>query len=323
MKAMAYHEYGTVDGLRMEDVPTPEPRRGEVQVQVHCSSVNSWDWDLVRGKPFIARIGGLLRPEHQILGADIAGTVASVGPGVAGLEVGDEVFGDVSECGWGGFGEFVAVPATTLARKSPSMTFEEAAATPQAGLLALQGLRYKGRIDPGDTVLVNGAGGGVGTFALQMAKTWGATVTGVDNAAKHNTLKEAGADIALDYRTVDFTKTGERYDRILDVVGNRSLGAYRRALEPGGAVGLVGGRTSTLIRVAVGGLITTRSSDKEAGVVVHRPNPKDLDVMTALFETGSVVPVIDTVYPLEQVPEAIGHVGEGNAHGKVVISVIS
>jgi len=241
VKAIVYTKYGPPDVLELKEVEKPTPKDNEVLIKVHAASVNSWDWDLLRGTPFLNRLGGLLKPKYKILGADIAGRVEAVGRNVKRFQPGDEVFGDLSECGWGGFAEYVCARENALALKPASMTFEEVAAVPQAAVMALQGLRDKGQIQPGQKVLINGAGGGVGTFAVQIAKSFGAEVTGVDSTRKLDMMRSIGADQVIDYTREDFTKSGQRYDLILDVVAYRSIFDYKRALSPKGIYVFVGG----------------------------------------------------------------------------------
>ena len=321
MKAVVYAEYGSPDVLRLKDVAKPTPKDDEALVNVRAASVNSWDWDLLRGRPYLARVGALRRPKHEILGADIAGRVEAVGRNVQQLRPGDEVFGDISGCGWGGFAEYVCARERALAPKPASMTFEEAAAVPQAAVLALQGLRDKGRIRSGHRVLINGAGGGVGTFAVQIAKSFGADVTGVDSARKLDTLRAIGADRVIDYAREDFTKNGQRYDLILDVVARRSIFDYQRALRPNGRFVVVGGATARILQVAVLGPVLSRTSGKNMGLLLHRPSMEDLEVVKELVEEGKVAPVIDRRYPLSEVPEALRYFGEGHVQGKVVVTV--
>jgi len=319
MKAIVYHKYGSPDVLELKEVEKPTPKGNEVLIKVHAASVNSWDWNLLRGTPFLVRLGGLLKPKYKILGADIAGRVEAVGRNVKQFQPGDEVFGDISGCGWGGFAEYVCARENALALKSASMTFEEAASVPQAAVLALQGLRDKGQIPPGQKVLINGAGGGVGTFAVQIAKTFGAEVTGVDSTGKLDMLRSIGADQVIDYTKEDFTKNGQRYDLILDVVAYRSIFDYKRALRPNGICVLVGGSMAAIFKALFFGSLITRG--KKIGVLMHKPNKNDLNSMKELFEAGKVVPVIDRHYPLSEVPEALRYFGEGHVQGKVVITV--
>ena len=321
MKAIVYTEYGQPEVLQLKEVEKPAPKDDEVLVRVHAASVNSWDWDLLRGKPFLNRIGGLLKPKYEILGADIAGRVEAVGNSVKELQPGDEVFGDISGCSWGGFAEYVCARESALALKLASMTFEQAAAIPQAGILALQGLRKKGNIEPGQKVLINGAGGGVGTIAVQIAKSLGAEVTGVDSAEKLDMLHSIGADHVIDYTQEDFTKNGERYDLILDVVAHRSIFEYRRTLEPGGVFVLIGGSGATIPQIMLLGPLISIFGSRKIGFLLHKPNRNDLNSLNDLFETGKAVPIIDRLYTLGEVPEALRHLGGGHVKGKVVITM--
>ena len=321
MKAMVYHKYGSPDVLELQEVERPTPKDNEVLVKVHAASVNSWDWDLLRGKPFVNRLlFGLLKPKTKILGCDIAGRVEAVGRNVKQFKPGDEVFGDLCASEWGGFAEYVCARENALALKPASMTFEQVAAVPQAAVMALQVLRDKGQIQPGQKVLINGAGGGVGTFAVQMAKSFGAEVTGVDSTRKLDMLRSIGSDQVIDYTQEDFTKNGQGYDLILDVVGNRSIFDYKRALSPKGIYVMVGGSTALIFQLLFLGSWISMTGSKKMGILAHQPN-KDLDFMKELFEAGKVVPVIDRRYPLSEAAEALRYFGKGHAQGKVVITL--
>ncbi|WHY88283.1 NAD(P)-dependent alcohol dehydrogenase [Neobacillus novalis] len=321
MKAMVYDKYGTTDVLTLKEVEIPTPQDNEVLVKVHAVSVNSWDWDLLRGKPFLARMGGMLKPKYKILGADIAGRVEAIGRNVKHLQQEDEVFGDISWCGWGGFAEYVCIHEEALSIKPASMTFEQAAAIPQAAVLALQGLRNKGQLQEGQTVLINGAGGGVGTFALQIAKLHGAEVTCVDSAIKLDMLKSLGADHVIDYTQEDFSQNGLFYDLILDVVGTRSIFDYKRSLNPKGKYVMVGGSLSLIFQLLLLGPLISKTERKNMAILVHKPNKDDQNILKNLFVSGKLAPVIDRRYSLSQVEEAIRYLGEGHVKGKVVISV--
>ncbi|MEX0927351.1 MAG: NAD(P)-dependent alcohol dehydrogenase [Dehalococcoidia bacterium] len=321
MKAMVYTRYGSPDGLELKEVDRPAAQVGEVLIKVYASSVNSWDWDLLRGRPYVARFSAVRRPKFRILGADVAGRVEAVGGGVKRLQPGDEVFGDISGSGWGGFGEYVCAREDVLALKPAGMTFEEAAAVPQAGVLALQGLRHRGQVQPGQKVLVNGAGGGVGTFAVQIAKSYGAEVTGVDSAAKLDMLRSIGTDHVIDYTQEDFAKNGQLYDLVLDVVGYRSVFDCRRALAAGGVYVMIGGATGRIAQTALMGPFISRTSGKKMGLLLHKPNREDLDFVAELVEAGKVAPVVGGRYSLSEVPEALRCIGEGRALGKLVIVV--
>lgn len=321
MKAMVYDKYGTTDVMTLKEVVIPTPQDNEVLVKIHAVSVNSWDWDLLRGKPFLVRLGGMLKPKYKILGADIAGRVEAIGKEVKHILPGEEVFGDISWCGWGGFAEYVCVHEDSLSLKPSSMTFDQAAAIPQAAVLALQGLRKKGQFQAGQTVLINGAGGGVGTFAVQIAQLHGAIVTCVDSTVKLDMLKAMGADHVIDYTQEDFMKTGRSYDMILDVVGNRSIFEYKRILNPAGTYVMVGGSLSLISQILFIGPLISKMEGKNMKILVHKPNKQDQNLLQELFVDGKINPVIDRRYSLGQVAEAIQYLGEGHAKGKVVIIV--
>ena len=321
MKAVVMERYGGADVLGLRDVPVPRPGAHEVLVRVQAASVNDWDWAMVQGRPFAARLlHGLLKPRVATPGCDIAGRVEAVGTGVEALQAGDEVYGDLCECGFGAFAEYVCVPAATLARKPAAMTFEQAAAIPQAAMLAVQGLVDVGGIQDGQRILLNGAGGGVGTFALQLAKLHDVEVTGVDRGSKLDMLRAMGADHVVDYMEQDFTRSGEAYDLILDVKTDRPLRAYARALRPGGTYATVGGDTARLLRVAALGSLVARGSRKRLRVVALKPN-KDLAFVNELFEAGGVTPVIDRLYALEEVREAFRYYSTGDHKGKIVVAI--
>jgi NADPH:quinone reductase-like Zn-dependent oxidoreductase len=320
-KSIVFPKYGLPDVLELRDIEKPDPKGNEVLVKIHAVSVNDWDWGLLRGKPFANRIMfGLLRPKKvKTLGLDIAGIVEAIGNDVEKFQQGDEVFGDLSAVGFGGFAEYVCAPEDVLSFKPANMSFEEAAAIPQAGLLAYQGLR-KGNIKPGDTVLINGGGGGAGTFAIQIAKSLGAYVTGVDSKHKTDVMRSVGADAVIDYTEEDFTKNGKQYDMILDTASHHSISDYGRALKPGGIFVTVGGSMARIIPIALLGPLITKIGSKKIGVHLHEAN-KDLILLMELVGKGRVVPVIDKIYPLNEVPQALRYFGKSQHKGKVVISV--
>jgi NADPH:quinone reductase-like Zn-dependent oxidoreductase len=320
MKVIVYTKYGPPEVLQLKEVAKPTPKDDEVLIKVRAVSVNRSDWEGLRGKPLYARIGGLLRPRQQILGSDIAGRVEMAGRNIRRFQPEDEVFGDILPR-MGGFAEYVCARESALALKPPSMTFEQAAAIPQAAVIALQGIRDKGQVKPGQKVLISGAGGGAGTFAVQLAKFYGAEVTGVDNTGKLDFMRSLGADHVIDYTREDFTKNGKQYDLILDIVAHRSVFAYKRALRANGGYFLAGGSVATMLQVLLLGPWISMIESKKMRVLAVRPNTEDVDFMTELIEAGKVRPVIDKTYALSEVPEAIGYVGEGHARGKVVISV--
>ena len=320
VKAVVYTEYGAPDVLRFTDIDTPEPDDGEVLVKVRAVSLNLSDWEALRGTPLYARIGGLRRPRRHVLGSDIAGRVASVGPGANRFRRGDDVFADILSH-LGGFAEYVCVPESVLEPMPAGMTHEEAAALPQAGAIALQGIRDRGQVRPGHRVLINGAGGGSGMFAVQLAKVDGAEVTGVDNAEKQDFMRAMGADHVLDYRNVDYTRTGERYDVILDLAGYRSAFAYRRALAPGGRHFFVGGSVATLLQMLLVGPLIGRASDRKVRLLPVKLGARQLAPLVELCRQGTVRTVIDKRFALHEVPEALRYLGGGHAKGKVVITV--
>ncbi|KGE20271.1 alcohol dehydrogenase [Paenibacillus wynnii] len=323
MTAMVYDTYGLPEVLRLEKVDVPAPQDHEVLIEIHAASVNSWDWDLLRGKPYITRLGSLRKPRYRILGADIAGRVVAVGAAATRFRPGDEVFGDLSGCGWGGFAEYVCASEEALTPKPAGLSFEQAAAIPQAAVLALQGMRDKGNLQKGHRVLINGCGGGVGTFAVQYAKWIGAEVTGVDSTGKLDMLRVIGADYVLDYTKVDFTASGLKYDLILDVVGNRSVVALKRALKSGGTYVMVGGSIHRILLALLAAPLSAWLERKTIALLVHKPNHEDQMVWKALVEAGQVVPVIDRQYPLSDTAQALRDLGEGRAKGKIVVSMKS
>jgi NADPH:quinone reductase-like Zn-dependent oxidoreductase len=304
MRAAVYDRYGGPEELRIEEVPVPSPAAGQVLVRVAATSVNLSDWECLRGSPLYARMGGLRAPAVRTLGSDIAGWVEAVGPGVTGFSPGDEVYGD-NLASKGGFAEYAVAPATALALKPTGLTFVEASTLPQAAAIALQGTAGVG---PGCRLAINGAGGGSGSFAIQLAKRAGARVTGVDNAAKLEFMRSVGADEVIDYRRQDFTSAGP-FDMILDLVAHRSVFAYRQALARGGRYRCVGGTVPTLLRVLV------------AGWVVGRLTGRRIGVLGARCVTGDITVHVDRTVELADVADALAYVGEGHALGKVVVEI--
>ena len=320
MKAIVYHEYGPPDVLKLEEVQKPTPADNELLIKVHAVSLNRSDWEGLIGKPLYARIGGLFKPGNKIPGSDIAGTVEAVGKDIKQFKPGDEVFGLMLNYG-GGFAEYACKSEKALALKPAGMTFEEAAAIPQAAFIALQGIREKGQVLPGQKVLINGAGGGAGTFAIQLAKLAGAEVTGVDNTEKLELMRSLGADHVIDYTKEDFTKNGKQYDLILDVIAHRSVFAYQRALAPNGNYFMVGGSVATMFQMLLLGPWIRRTTGKKIRLLVVQTDSKDLVYMTKLIESGKVVTVIDKRYSLSEAAEALQYLGEEHAKGKIVIEV--
>lgn len=322
MKAIVYTKYGAPDVLELKEVEKPTPRDDEVLVKLHAVSANAADLHLLRGDPFLLRlVSGLLKPKNTILGADIAGRVEAVGKNVKEFQPGDEVFGDISACGWGGFAEYVCARENALVLKPACLTFEQAAAVPMAAVTALQGLRHKRQIQPGQKVLINGASGGVGTFAVQIAKSFGAEVTAVCSTRNVAMARSLGADHVIDYTQEDFTKNGQRYDLILAVNGYQSISDYQRALSPAGMYVMSGGSGAQMSQAMLLGPWISMTGSKKMGNLLAKPNQKDLVFVKELLEAGKVVPVIDRRYTLSEVPEAIRYLEEGHAKGKVVITL--
>ena len=322
MKAIVYRTYGPPDVLNLAEVEKPVPADDEVLVKIHAVSVNRSDWEGLIGRPLYARLGGLFRPRRHILGSDIAGIVEGVGKNHTGFQLGDKVYGDILQ-ELGGFAEYVCTRGKVMALKPAGLTFEQAAVIPQPGVIALQGIRTKGRVQPGQKVLINGGGGTTGTFAIQLARLDGVEVTGVDNGEKLDLMRSLGADHVVDYTVEDFTRNGKQYDLILDLVAHRSVSDYQRALAPGGRYLMVGGSMATLMQALLLGPLIRRRTGKSIGMLAVEPNRADLTAIAALCEAGTVVPVIDDrQFGLSEVPDALRYLGEGHVKGKVVISVL-
>jgi NADPH:quinone reductase-like Zn-dependent oxidoreductase len=315
VKAVVYDRYGGPEVLRVEDVAVPSPEPGQVRVNVAATSINLSDWECLRGSPAYSRIGGLRRPKNRTLGSDIAGVVDAVGADVSKFRPGDEVYADNLAL-MGGFAEYALAPEKALAHKPAGLSFAEASTIPQAGAIALQGTA---RAAPERRVLINGAGGGSGSFAIQLAKRLGAHVTGVDNDRKLDHMRSLGADDVIDYRTDDFTRGHDPYDVILDLVAHRSVFAYRRALAPGGRYRCVGGSVPALLRILTLGWLAGRVTGRRIGMLVVKMGPSHFEPMTELCMTGEVRTCIDRTFTLDEVPEALAYHGEGKALGKVVV----
>jgi NADPH:quinone reductase-like Zn-dependent oxidoreductase len=320
MKAVVYTRYGPPGVLRVTTVATPVPKDNEVLVRVAAVSLNRSDWETLRGKPLYSRAGGPFRPRHHILGSDIAGRVQAAGRHVTLFRPGQDVFGDILRH-MGGFAQYVCVPEATLAPMPAGMTYAEAAALPQAGAIALQGIRDKGEVQRGQQVLVNGAGGGSGTYAIQLAKLDGAEVTGVDNAEKQEFMRSLGADHVIDYAREDFTAHGRAYDLILDLAAHRTAFAYQASLKPGGRYLYVGGSVTTLLQVLLAGPLIGRAEGKKIRLLAVRLGVEHLAPIVELCQAGKIATVIDRRYPLGETPAALRYLGEGHAKGKIIIVV--
>ena len=314
MKAIVFTRYGSPDVLQFMEVEKPVPKANEVLVKVMATAVNQADKHVLSG--MLRFSTGLLKPKHQILGSDIAGRVEAVGRSITQFQVGDAVFGDLSALGRGGFAEYVAAPEHVLVRKPANLSFAEAAAVPMTAVTALQGLRDKGQIQPGQKVLINGASGGVGTFAVQIAKAFGGEVTAVVSTRKMDMVHLIGADHVIDYTQEDFTQTGWQYDLIIDTVGNRSVAEYKRALKSQGHFVT----TAFLPALMFQGRWPSKSEGQKMVNMMANPNREDLAYIAELMEAGKVKPVIDRCYPLSEVPEALRYLGQGHAKGKVIIT---
>jgi len=319
MKAIVREKYGTADELKLLEIEKPVPKANEVLVKIHSVSLNASDVENMRGSPAYIRMWGLFKPKHKILGSDIAGVVEQVGNSATKFKKGDAVYGDALYS-WGGFAEYACIPEKVMALKPKELSFEVAASLPQAAVVAEQGIRYKRQLQPGEKILINGAGGGSGTFAVQMAKLAGAEITGVDSADKLEIIKTLGAQYVIDYKKEDFTKNGERYDLVLDLIASHSVFDYKRSLKIDGIYGMVGGHTRHIFSTLILGGIISFFSKKKMGVVGVKPNQK-LDYIVDLIKTGKIKPIIDKVYSLEEIPRAMQYMADGKVIGKVVIKI--
>ncbi|NBC26734.1 MAG: zinc-binding dehydrogenase [Bacteroidetes bacterium] len=319
MKTILLNNYGLPNSLEIGNTAKPVPDENEVLVKIYAASINDWDCGLVRGKPLVIRLFfGLIKPTIRIPGVDISGKVEAVGGNVRSFSAGDEVYCDLSDCGFGGFAEYVSVPEQQLSKKPAGISHHEAAALPHAGLLALQGLLEKGKVASGQHILINGAGGGVGTLGIQLLKSYDVTVTGVDSGEKLGLMKSLGYDRVMDYKQTDFTETGETYDLILDTKSFRSVFAVARTLKPNGTYITAGGSMVRLLEIALFGWLISLFTGKKLSVLIHQPN-KGLGQITELVEKGQVQPVVDGPYRFDRIPELIQYFGEGKHSGKVVV----
>lgn len=324
MQAIRFIKYGNPDVLSLEQVEKPSPKAKEILVKLHTTSLNASDVEFLRGKPAYIRFWGLFKPRVQVLGSDIAGIVEAIGSEVTQFNIGDAVFGDIFEH-FGGLAEYVCAPESAMIIKPEHMSFEQAAAMPQAALVALQSLQ-KGIGDPdknlaGKHILINGGGGGAGSFAIQLAKLFGAKITAVDSSDKLDFMRKLGADLVIDYQQQDFATNGQSYDLIVDFIGTRSASQVKRALAPKGQYVLVGGDIPTLLSIVVKGHFLTSSNEQKIGLLMHQRNQKDLAYMCTLFADGEVVPIIDETYPLDQTAAAFTKLVSGKAKGKLVIKI--
>ena len=322
MKAVTFTKYGDPDALQLKEVERPIPNDNEVLVNVHAASINSWDWELLRGTPFLNRLMfGLLKPKKiNILGCDIAGEVKALGNSIKHLQIGDAVFGDLSANSWGGFAEYLCAPEDALTIKPASISYEQAASIPQAALLAFQAVVDRGGVRHGQKVLINGAGGGAGTFAIQIAKTYGAEVTAVDSTSKLELMRTLGADHVMDYTQENYTKNGQTYDLIVDFSADHSFFDCKNALKPKGVFLMVGGSSGLANKFLLLGVFISMTSSKRMGLLLHQPN-KGLKRLIELIEAGTVKPVIDRCYPLHKTADAFRYFATGKVQGKLLIDI--
>lgn len=323
MKAMVYTRYGTPDVLHLTDVATPTPKAGEVLIKVHAAAINKADWLALTADTLLVRlaVGGISKPKNPVLGTDVAGRVAAAGSAVTQFKQGDAVFGDLSNAGFGGLAEYVAVPETAVAHKPSNLSFEEAAAVPLAGITALQGVRDKAGVRAGQKVLINGASGGVGTFAVQITKALGAEVTAVCSTRHVEMVRSVGADRVIDYTREDFTQRAERYDVIVAVNGDLPLSAYARMLRPKGTYVVAGGSMRQIFQGMLLGPFYSLTSGKTFGNLMAKANQKDLAALAELLQAQKIKPVIDRCFPLAEAADAFRYLGEGHARGKIVVTV--
>lgn len=322
MKAIVYTKYGSPDVLQFKEVERPSPQDDELLIKIHAAAITAGDVIVLKGEPFVTRLAtGLLEPKNAIPGKEMAGQVVAVGQNITQFRPGDEVFGDLSVASWGALAEYVAVPESAIALKPANLTFAEAAAVPESAVVALQGLRDKGKIQPGQKVLINGASGGVGLYAVQIAKAFGAEVTAVCSTRNMELVRSLGADHVIDYTQEDFTQNGQQYDLILAVNGYHPIADYRRALSSEGIYVATGGSMKQSLQATMIGPFISMTGRQKMGGMLVKPNKNDLVFIKELIESGKVKPVIDRQYPLSEVADAFRYMGEGRAQGKVVITV--
>lgn len=320
MKAVVFSEYGSMEGIHLIEKDTPTPKAGEVLVKIHATSLNGSDIEMFKGEPYYGKLSSRFNPSGKVLGSDISGDVVGLGKKVTYFKEGDAVFGDILDT-WGGLAEYVCVKEEKLMLKPPNLSYEEAAALPQSAVIALQAMRDHGQIEPGQKVLINGAGGSAGLYAIQIAKSFGAEVTAVDNPVKQEAMIQAGADHTMDYTKQDCTKSVTNFDFILDLVAYRSIFDYSRILNLHGKYALVGGRMRAIFQGLISGPIRSFFSKKSLGLFFHKPNTFDLFAVTELIATGNINPIIDEIFSLENSKSAIQKMCEGKALGKIVIKI--
>lgn len=321
MRAIVYEKYGSTEELQLKEVPKPSPKDNEVLIKVHSVSLNASDVEFLKADPIYVRMWGLFKPKYPILGSDIAGEIVAIGDKIKRFKIGDKVFGDIMYA-WGGFAEYVCAKESALVLKPEHRTFQEVAAIPQAGVVALQALRDKGQLKKGQQVLINGAGGGTGTYAIQIAKIFGAEVTGIDNSGKLDLMRKVGADHVIDYTTQDFTKCGRKFDLIIDFVAHRSFSDHKKNLKNNGAYVLVGGALSRIFQVLLVGSFVSLFSSKNIGMLGHEQRTKDIDTLLEWYDQGKIISIIDNKsFSLEETPEAMAFLESGSAKGKVLINL--
>jgi len=321
MKAIVYEKYGPPNVLQLREIEKPVPKENKVLIRIRAASVTFGDLAAVKGEPFMVRFTlGLRVPKFKTPGKDVAGEVEAVGSNVKEFKVGDAVFGDLSECGWGAFAEYVSVPENAIVHKPANSPYEEAAAVPESAVVALQGLRELGHIQSGQKILIYGASGGIGTFAVQIAKSFGTHVTGVCSTRNLDLVSSLGADLVIDYTKEDFTQSGGQYDLILATAGYRSLFDYKRALAPGGHYVATGGEMKQVFQPMLLGPWLSTGGRKMINLAM-KPNKNDLTFVKDLIEVGKVKPVVDKCFPLSEVPEALRYYGQGRSRGKVVVTM--
>jgi len=324
LKGVVVTKYGPMTGVQVKEFENPIPKKNEVRVKILYASLNASDVEIIKGYMFVRLGGGIRKPKIKILGCDFSGVVESIGTNITQFKIGDEVFADLMyhKPAYGALAEYVCIKETVLRKKPANMSFEDACTIAQAGVLAVQGIRGKKTPEVGQSLLINGAGGSVGSFAIQLAKLYGAEVTAVDSDSKFDMLLSLGADLVIDYSKEDFTKNGLKYNHILDVIAKKSVFSYKRALQKNGHYRAVGGTTGKIFQILIIGGIISKLSNKKIGLVFGEPNKKeDIEYLLELYSSGKIKPVIDKIYPMDQIQEAFQYLADGNAKGKVIIKI--